>query len=98
MRLLPPDKELGWTPYVWLVYLGFFFIQPVFGGATWTDWLATALASCAFLVLYFVSYWLPARKRLWVIAAITLLGVGFAPSNAGAAVFFVYAAAGVAFV
>ena len=98
MRLLPPNKELGWTPYVWLVYLGFFFIQPIFGQANWKEWLATALGSLVFLVLYFVSYWLPGRRRLWIVAAITLLGVGFAPFNGGAAVFFIYAAASVAFI
>ena len=45
LRLLPPDKEIGWTPYVWLIWLGFFFIQPVFGRAGWKEWLATALGS-----------------------------------------------------
>jgi two-component system, NarL family, sensor histidine kinase DesK len=98
MRLLPPNRELGWTPYVWLVYLGFFFVQPIVVGASWKEWLATALASGVFLVLYFMSYWLPARKRLWNVAAIALLGVGFAPFNSGSAVFIVYAAIGLAYV
>ncbi|WP_406672107.1 hypothetical protein, partial [Natronospira sp.] len=26
-RLLPDDREIGWTPYLWLVYLSFFFIE-----------------------------------------------------------------------
>jgi len=98
MRLLPQNKELGWTPYVWLVYLGFFFIQPSVDWTNWKEWLATVLGSIAFLVLYFTAYWLPGRRRLWAIAAITLLGIGFAPFNAGAAVFFIYAAASVAFI
>jgi two-component system, NarL family, sensor histidine kinase DesK len=98
MRLLPPNKELGWTPYVWLIYLGFFFVQPIVGRANWKGWLATALASGVFLVLYFTSYWLTGRRRLWTAAAIALLGLGFAPFNAGSAVFIVYAASSVAYV
>ncbi|MGP0074604.1 MAG: histidine kinase [Bryobacteraceae bacterium] len=97
MRLLPPNKELGWTPYVWLVYLGFFLIQPILGRASWKVWLATGLGTCVFLALYFATYWVQGRRRLWVAAAIVLLGVGFAPFNEGAAVFFVYAAIGVAY-
>ncbi len=93
MRLLPPDKDLGWTPYVWLIWLGFFFAQPGLDGADWKEWLATALGASIFLVLYFGAYWWQGRRRLWILAAIALLGVGFAPFNAGAAVFFVYAAA-----
>jgi two-component system, NarL family, sensor histidine kinase DesK len=98
MRLLPPNKELGWTPYVWLVYLGFFFVQPSVAGASWKEWLATALAAGAFLVLYFVSFWLPGRRRLWAVAAIALLGMGFAPFNEGASVFIVYASIGAAYI
>jgi two-component system sensor histidine kinase DesK len=92
MRLLPPDKELGWTPYVWLIWLGFFFLQPVSNGAGWKEWLATALGTSVFLVLYFASYWVQDRRRLWIIAAMALLGAGFAPFNAGGVVFFIYAA------
>jgi two-component system sensor histidine kinase DesK len=96
MRLLPPNKELGWTPYVWLIYLGFFFVQPIVVRANWREWLATALASAVFLVLYFASYWLDGR-RLWAVVAIALLGLGFAPFNVGSAVFIVYAAIGLAY-
>ncbi len=53
MRLLPPHKDVGWTPYVWLIYLGFFFIHPVIDHVGWGTWLATALGTAVFLVLYF---------------------------------------------
>ena len=92
MRLLPPDKDIGWTPYVWLIWLGFFFIQPGLDGAGWKQWLETGLGTSAFLVLYFVAYWVQGVRRLWIVAAITLLGVGFAPFNGGAVVFIIYAA------
>ncbi len=97
MRLLPPDKELGWTPYVWLIWLGFFLIQPAVNGARWKEWLATALGSSIFLALYFTAHWLQGTRRLWMVGAIALLGIGFAPFNEGASVFIVYAAALTAF-
>ena len=93
MRLLPPDKDTGWTPYAWLIYLGFFFFQPVQDHAGWGEWLATALGAATLLVLYFAGWWMKGRRLLWIMAGITLLGIGFAPFNFGASVFFVYAAA-----
>ena len=92
MRLLPPDEDVAWTPYVRLIYLGFFFVQPVLSRSGWKEWLATVLGVCIFLVLYFSGYWLQGRQRLWIVVSIALLGVGFIPVNAGALVFIVYAA------
>jgi len=92
MRFLPPDRDLGWTPYVWLIWLGIFFLQPGVGRAGWEEWLATAAGSIIFLILYFAAHWVRDRRRLWIIAVIAILGVGYAPFNVGAVVFFVYAA------
>jgi two-component system sensor histidine kinase DesK len=88
VRLLPKNRELGWTPYAWLVYLTIFFAFPSAGSH-----FLTVLGVCAFLPLYFLGYWLPGRRRLWVIAGITALGCLYANVNAGGSVFFVYAAA-----
>ena len=94
MRLIPKDIALGWTPYAYLVYLAIFWFKPIFSpNTTAQDWALTALGTAIFLPLYFWGYWLPGRKALIPVALITLLGVLYAPSNFGASVFFVYAAA-----
>lgn len=94
MRLLPKNHEAGWTAYAWLVYLSFvplvLFLSRVRSPRAWAANIAGMLV---LLVLYFWGYWLGGRKLLWIVLAITLLGMGFAPFNAGAAVYFVYAAA-----
>jgi two-component system sensor histidine kinase DesK len=97
MRILPQNRDFGWSPYAWLIYLGFFFIHPIMDHVGWETWLATALGTVVFLPLYFTGYWLQDRRCLWIIAAIALIGVVFAPFNPGASVFFVYAAGFVAF-
>jgi len=33
------DKDHGWSPLLWVLYLGFFFIDPVFGHASLRLWL-----------------------------------------------------------
>lgn len=92
MRLLPKDPELGWTPYVWLVYLGFFLLYPVLGKPSALEVALTVAGLVAFLALYFLGYWLRGPKVLWSVGGILLLGVLFVPHNVGASCFFIYAA------
>ena len=91
MRLLPEDRQLGWTPYAWLVYLVCFPLQPLLEHASWGTWALTGLGIAAFLPLYFWAYWLQGRRKLWAAAGIAVLGCLYAPSNASASVFFIYA-------
>ncbi len=94
MRILPRDPELGWTPYAWLIYLGFFLFEPIGGRASAADWALTALAIAVFLPLYFWGYWQAGKRRLfWAIAGIAALGTVCIPWNHGASVFFIYAGA-----
>jgi len=92
MRLLPKNSEQGWTPYAWLVYL---FIVPfvlfMSGNRSPGAWAANIAGMIVFLGLYFWGYWIKGRRLLWIVLAILLLGIGFAPFNAGAAVYFVFA-------
>src|SRR5882724_11229322 len=93
MRLLPPDRDHGWVPYIWLAYFGWFFVHPIVDHVGWKEWTATAVATGIFLFLYFANFW---ARRPWNfvnLAGLVLLGVVFIPSNPGAGGFFIYAAA-----
>lgn len=92
MRLLPRDSDLGFTPYLWLLYLSAFLVSPALRGAGPWMWAATVAGVCAFLPMYFYAFWVTGRKILWPIVGITLLGSLFAPFNWGATSLFVYAA------
>ncbi len=96
-RLLPRDEWIGWAPYLWLPYLGFFFIDwsGVRHGALY--WATIAAAAAVFLVLYFRFYWVysreRSRERYWIFAAIALLGLIFLKFNDNGQVFIIYASA-----
>lgn len=92
MRLLPKNHEIGWTPYAWLVYLGFFLIHPIADPISGLEWAATIGAILVFLGLYFLGFWSRGIRCLLVAAGIAALGFGFAPFNLGSSVFFIYAA------
>jgi two-component system sensor histidine kinase DesK len=93
VRLLPASTGLGWTPYIWLVYLVYLVIFPYLGRGPSYAWYATAAAVAIFLPLYFYGYWLAGRKLLPVVIAIAAIGAVLTPINLGGSVFFIYAAA-----
>ena len=51
MRLLPKDEEIGWTPYVWLIYLAYIPVQGVLDQVIHAVELLFAFALVAGLVV-----------------------------------------------
>ncbi len=92
MPLLPSNREHGWAPFVWIVYLVFFFIHPIFDHVGWKEWVATLVGTIVFLTLYFAYFWVKRPWNLVCIGGFLALGVGFARWNGGAVGFFIYAA------
>lgn len=93
MRLLPDKPEIGWTPYVWLIYVVQVPLGLMFKGAGALEWWLSALGLLVFLVLYFRGFWLEGRKLVPVVLALAGLGLVFSPFNWAAVVYFIYAAA-----
>ena len=91
--VLPDNAEIGWTPFLWLIYLTWPFLYLVLGDSRPLDWVLAVAAAAIFLPLYFWGYWSTGRRLLGIIAAITALGMVYTPINGGGFVFFVYAAA-----
>ncbi len=91
--VLPDNNEIGWTPFLWLIYLLSPFLVLILGGSRPLDWVLAVVVEACFLPLYFWGYWSTGRRLLAIIAAITALGALYTPLNSGGLVFFVYAAA-----
>jgi two-component system, NarL family, sensor histidine kinase DesK len=92
-RLLPEDRYLGKTPYIWLGYFPFFFVAPYMAHAGVGVWALHIGAGVLFLALYFRGYWSSGTEAICVIIAISALGFLFIERNGGASVFFSYAGA-----
>jgi two-component system sensor histidine kinase DesK len=87
------DKDHGWSPLLWVLYLGFFFIDPILNHASAKLWLLDGLGAAVFLVLYFGLFCLQKPLDFVHIGGMVLLGVLFQPINPGACTFFIFAAA-----
>ena len=87
------DKDHGWSPLFWVVYLGFFFVDPVVSHASLKVWLFDILGAVVFLALYFGLFVLENPRALAHIVGMVLLGIAFLPFNGGGCTFFIFAAA-----
>ena len=87
------DKDHGWSPLLWVIYLGFFFVDPVVSHAPLRLWLFDLSGAAAFLFLYFGLFVLESPRAYLHIGGMLLLGMLFMPVNQGACTFFIFAAA-----
>jgi two-component system, NarL family, sensor histidine kinase DesK len=87
------DKDHGWSPLFWVVYLGFFFIDPVMSHASLRLWLLDTVGAALFLILYFGLFFVECPRGLLHICGMVLLGLLYQPINGGACTFFIFAAA-----
>jgi two-component system, NarL family, sensor histidine kinase DesK len=90
MGLLPKNRDHGWAPYVWLVFLSFFLFQPVLGHANAKEWVITGLASVVFVTLYFAIFWTRPPLSYVLLTAMAGMGIGLANFNQGSSVFIIF--------
>ena len=88
--LLPNNRDHGWAPYVWLVFLSFFLFQPVLGHANAKEWIITGVASLVFVVLYFAIFWVRPPLTYLLLLAMAGMGIGLANFNQGSSVFIIF--------
>jgi two-component system sensor histidine kinase DesK len=92
-RVIFKDKDHGWSPLLWVIYLGFFFMDPVLSHASLKLWLLDLGGAAVFLVLYFGLFALECPRAIFHVCGMMLLGLLFQPINGGACTFFIFAAA-----
>jgi two-component system, NarL family, sensor histidine kinase DesK len=97
LRSVFQDRDHGWGPLLWWLYLGFFFIQPVADHVSRKLWLFDLLGAGIFLILYWGIFLLERPWPLLHVGGMLLLGVLFFPYNPGGCTFFIFAAAMIPF-
>src|SRR5215468_10568225 len=87
------DKDHGWSSLLWVLYLGFFFVDPVMRHASLQLWLTNLAGAAAFLILYFGLFFLEHPYALAHIGGMVMLGLGYQFINEGACTFLIFACA-----
>lgn len=92
--LVGENNWMGWTPYLWLPYSGFLFIEWLYRPVDLLEAAATIAGLVVFLVLYFAGYRAVLKPiRIRIIAGLVILGLIFMPVNGGGSMYFIYATA-----
>ncbi|HEX8616558.1 MAG TPA: sensor histidine kinase [Thermoanaerobaculia bacterium] len=96
--LIPHDKDVGWTPYAWLVYIVPFTLTPLLSPrqSNPAGWTLYIVATLAFMALYFRSHWVVGRELVLLAALTVSMGIALWPRSYGAGAFFIYGASMVA--
>jgi len=92
MRLLPKNREHGLAPFAWLIFLAFFYIQPLAEHASWRSLLLTNAEVLVFLTLYFGIFWVRSPFNYAILVCMAAMGLGFANVNTGSSVFIIFTA------
>jgi len=92
-RLLPQVSDIGWMPYLWLVWLGFFFIPWGVQSTSAATKIATVVAIALFLPFYFRYYRARGAERWWIIGIIAALGCALTLFNGAGGGLLIYAGA-----
>src|SRR5580698_5210798 len=96
--IYPGRKENGWIPIVWLMYLVFFFLDPVLNHHGGLVWVGTIVAGALFIVMYLNAFGARGRKGVLLTIGMVVMGIVCTPWNSGAMGFFIYAAATTAWI
>lgn len=93
LRLLPRQDNLQYGPYIWLIYLLFFFISLLLYHPVENSLFYAAIGTGLFLIVYFDAHWATTKRIHWNIIAIIIIGSLLTQLTLSASVFFVYAGA-----
>ncbi len=91
--LVPEEVGLGFLPYLWLLFFGWFFVQWYFQTPGTLELVLALASTLAFSAIYFSGFRYYGRAALWHILALLALGLAWTPFNIGANVFYIFAAA-----
>jgi two-component system, NarL family, sensor histidine kinase DesK len=99
LRKPTEDGAPAWGGLLWALPLAYVFVDPYRRQAGWVEWLVTALALGAFLVLYTLGliFWRRKDVLRFQCAAATVLAIAFMAYRPSGAIFFPVIAAFVPF-
>lgn len=84
--------EHGWTPALFLIFLAFFYFQPILDHAGRTEWLITLAVTAIFLPIYLGIFYFKPPLTYFLLACLAALGMGFSRYNPGSSVFIIFCA------
>src|SRR5664279_3389951 len=85
-KIYPSDDQHRWMPLIWLPFMVWFFVDPIWKHAGPLLWIGNTLCGLFFIWLYLYSFSHPEPRKLFAIAAMITMAAIAIPFNGGGAV------------
>ena len=72
-KLYPSDDEHRWMALIWLPFMFWFFLDPMWNGGSPLVWIGNTIYGLVFIWLYLYSFSHPEPKRLYAVIAMILM-------------------------
>src|ERR1035438_1701204 len=82
-KIYPNHDRHRWMPLIWLPFMIWFFVDPIWRHAGPLLWVGNTLAGILFVFLYLYSFSRPEPRRLFAIAAMIAMAAIAIPFNGG---------------
>ncbi len=92
-KLYPVDHEHRFMPLIWLPFMFWFFIDPIWKHAGPLYWISNTLVGLVFILLYLHAFSHSDPRNLYCVIAMIVMAVVAIPFNPGAIGFLIYAVA-----
>ena len=92
-KIYPNDDEHRWMPLIWLPFMVWFFVDPMWKHAGTVGWCINTIAGLVFILLYLQAFSRPEPYRLMSILAMMIMAATFTSLSDGAVGLLIYAAA-----
>ena len=86
-------RWFAWDHTVWLVFAGFWFLEPVLGHGTFRDYFYLSIALAIFVPLYLASFTAPQKTRWMWVLGMFLVAMCYVPVNQGSWGIYIFIAA-----
>ena len=92
-KIYPNDDEHRWMPLIWLPFMVWAFVAPLWAHYGPLGWVANAFGGIVFILLYLQAFSRPEPYKLLSILAMTAMVPVFIHVNEGNVALLIYAAA-----
>lgn len=92
-RIYPNDDKHRWMPLMWLPFMVWFFVDPVWKHAGPMLWTVNTICGLAFILLYLDAFSHSDPRKLWDVAAMVVMAAVAIPLNSGGIGLLIYTAA-----
>ncbi len=82
-KLYPSDDKHRWMPLIWLPFMVWFFVDPIWKHGGPLLWIGNTLCGLFFIWLYLYSFSRPEPRKLFAIAAMIVMATIAIPFNSG---------------